>query len=287
MTEATTPAAPPVPVLCPVRGCGRPLGLGARAAVCPAGHSFDRARSGYWNLLQPQDRRARAPGDAAAVVEARRRSLGRGLGAALRDEVVSGLRARGLPPGAAVLDAGCGGGFFLQALTAQLGVAGVGVDISAAAVNAAARAWPEGLFIVANADRALPFGAGAFAAILSLTGPKNAAEFHRLLAPGGWLVVAVPGADDLAEVREVLHGAATRDDRGGRIARLFAAEFEPSASTTARLAARLDAAGVADLLAGAYRGARHRERARLAGVAELTVTVSYQILWLRPRPAVL
>ena len=286
-TAPPPPQAPPVRVLCPVRGCGQPLGFGTRTAACPAGHSFDRARSGYWNLLQPQDRRAREPGDAAAVVEARRRSLGRGLGATLRDEVVAGLRQRGLEPGANVLEAGCGSGFFLQALVARRGVVGVGVDISAAAVNAAARAWPQGLWIVANADRALPFAAGAFAAILSLTGPKNAAEFHRLLAPHGWLVVAVPGADDLAEVRALLHGAAHLDDRGARIASRFEAHFDLQATSAARQVAPLDAAGLADLLSGSYRGARHRERARLAGLTELTVTVSYQVLWLRPRAAVL
>lgn len=275
-----------MPVLCPVRGCGRPLRLGDRSAACAAGHSFDRARSGYWNLLQAQDRRAREPGDRAEVVAARRRSLARGLGDALRDELVAGLRRRGLGAGAAVLDAGCGSGFFLAALVDRLAVEGVGVDISTAAVTAAARAQPRALWIVANADRVLPFPPGGFAAIVSITGPKHSSELRRLLAPHGWLVVAVPAADDLAEVRALLHGAAHADDRGPRIAQRFAAEFELETTSVVRRTARLDVAAVADLLAGSYRGARHRERARLDGVTALDVTVSYQLLWLRPRPGV-
>ena len=42
---------------CSVRGCGRPLEKNDRALVCARGHSYDIARSGYVNLLQPQDRR--------------------------------------------------------------------------------------------------------------------------------------------------------------------------------------------------------------------------------------
>ncbi|MBI5482585.1 MAG: methyltransferase domain-containing protein [Deltaproteobacteria bacterium] len=272
-----------VAVICPVRGCGQPLALGARTAACPAGHSFDRARSGYWNLMQPQDRRARVPGDSREVVAARARSLARGLGDALREALVAGLLHRGVPRGAAALDAGCGPGVFLAALAARLGLAGVGVDISTAAVDAAARAHPQGLWIVANADRVLPFAPGTFDLVLSITGPKHAAEFRRLLAPSGWLVVVVPAADDLAELRARLLGAAHAADRGPRVADRFGAHFELQETSGARSRGRLGAGELADLLAGSYRGARHRERARLAEVAELTVTVSYQILWFRPR----
>jgi hypothetical protein len=45
-------------------------GAGARGRRWYArGHSFDIARSGYINLLQPQERRARRPGDATDAVE--------------------------------------------------------------------------------------------------------------------------------------------------------------------------------------------------------------------------
>lgn len=44
-----------VALLCPVRGCGAPLARSGRALACLRGHGFDLARSGYTNLLQPQD----------------------------------------------------------------------------------------------------------------------------------------------------------------------------------------------------------------------------------------
>jgi len=53
---------------CSVRGCGLPLTRRDRALVCSAGHAFDIARSGYINLLQPQDRRSLVAGDSKTAV---------------------------------------------------------------------------------------------------------------------------------------------------------------------------------------------------------------------------
>ena len=40
----------PLPLACTVRGCGQPLTREPRRFVCPGGHAFDIARSGYLNL---------------------------------------------------------------------------------------------------------------------------------------------------------------------------------------------------------------------------------------------
>ena len=58
-------------LLCTVRGCHLALVREGRL-LCPRGHSFDVARSGYINLLQPQDRRSKQPGDTPAAIEGRR-----------------------------------------------------------------------------------------------------------------------------------------------------------------------------------------------------------------------
>ncbi len=60
-------------LLCTVRGCGEPLRRSGGSWSCARGHSFDVAKRGYVNLLQPQDRRSLDAGDSAAVVAARRR----------------------------------------------------------------------------------------------------------------------------------------------------------------------------------------------------------------------
>src|SRR3954462_3561227 len=60
-------------LLCPVRDCHMAMERTERRVLCPRGHSFDVARSGYINLLQPQERRSSQPGDTVAAVAARRR----------------------------------------------------------------------------------------------------------------------------------------------------------------------------------------------------------------------
>ena len=60
-------------LLCPVRDCHMALVREERRLLCARGHSFDVARSGYINLLQPQERRSKQPGDTAAALLGRRR----------------------------------------------------------------------------------------------------------------------------------------------------------------------------------------------------------------------
>ena len=187
-----------VTLVCPVRGCHLPLALDGRRLVCERGHSFDVARSGYANLLQPQDKRSRQPGDTAAAVAGRRRLHESGATAPLLDAIAEML---GLAAGDMLLDAGCGEGFYPGSLAERSGCAACGVDISVAAIEAAARRYPACQWIVANADRFLPYAEGSFTAAQSITARMNAAEFRRVLRGDGRLLVALPGPDDLVELR--------------------------------------------------------------------------------------
>src|SRR5437016_10979354 len=92
-------------LLCPVRNCRMALVREKRRLICPRGHSFDVARSGYINLLQPQDRRSKQPGDTVAAVAARRRLHDRGVTGPLLQAIGEIMAAS---PGDIVLDSGCG-----------------------------------------------------------------------------------------------------------------------------------------------------------------------------------
>jgi 23S rRNA (guanine745-N1)-methyltransferase len=110
-----------------------------RQLGCRRGHSFDVARNGYLNLLQPQDRRSKQPDDKKAAIAVRRRLHDGGLTEPLlrgTAEIVVGL------PSDIVLDAGCGDGFYLGTLARQIGFDAHGVDISIPAIDAAARRYP-------------------------------------------------------------------------------------------------------------------------------------------------
>src|ERR1039457_2517884 len=185
-------------LLCPVRDCHIAHEREARRLHWLRGDSFDVARSGYINLLQPQDRRSRQPGDTAAAIAGRRRLHDRGVTGPLLQALADTIAAS---PGDVVLDAGCGEGFYLGALASQTGFDAHGVDISIPAVDAAARRYPGCQWIVANADRFLPYADRSFSMVLSITARMNAGEFRRVLRDDGRLLVALPAPEDLAELR--------------------------------------------------------------------------------------
>src|SRR5713101_3254503 len=203
-------------LLCTVRDCHMALACEARRLFCPRGHSFDVARSGYINLLQPQERRSKHPGDTAAAVAARRRLHDRGVTEPLLHAIAEMIVAR---PRDIVLDAGCGDGFYLGTLARQAGFDAHGVDISTPAVDAAARRYPGCEWIVANADRFMPYADRSFSMVPSITARMNAGEFRRVLRDDGSLLVALPAPDDLIELR----GAGR--DRVARTIETFASDF--------------------------------------------------------------
>ncbi|MDO8795430.1 MAG: methyltransferase domain-containing protein, partial [Vicinamibacterales bacterium] len=136
--------------------------------VCANGHSYDVARSGYVNLLQPQDRRSLDAGDSKDVVVARSRLLDAGVGCEVIDAFVERVATRPLTADAGVVDLGCGAGHTLAAVAGRMAVDGVGIDISAAAVERAARTHPHIGWVVANADRRLPLMDGSASVVLSM-----------------------------------------------------------------------------------------------------------------------
>jgi 23S rRNA (guanine745-N1)-methyltransferase len=234
-----------------------------RRLVCPRGHSFDVARSGYINLLQPQERRSKQPGDTAEAVAARRRLHDRGVTGPLLRGIAEMMAAS---PTDIVLDAGCGDGFYLGTLARETGFAAHGVDISIPAVDAAARRYPGCEWIVANADRFVPYADRSFSIVMSITARMNAGEFRRVLRDRGRLLVALPAPEDLIELR------GTGRDRVDRTVETFAQGFTLGDRRRVTTTADLDAAAVEDILLSIYRPMR-------SGPAEaMRVTFSLDLL---------
>jgi 23S rRNA (guanine745-N1)-methyltransferase len=245
-------------LLCTVRTCHLPLTREERRVICPRGHAFDIARSGYINLLQPQERRSRNPGDSEEAVAARRQFLDRGHGepllAAMRamipprhpERSEGPLPRRSFAVSAAqddgvILDAGCGEGYYLGTLGR-----GCGVDISTAAIDLAARRYPQCEWIVANADRFIPYADASFDLVMSITGRMHPAEFRRVLRDDGFLLVAVSAPDDLIELR------GRGRDRVERTIATFT-DFELIKRERATTVAELNAQDAKDILRATYR----------------------------------
>jgi 23S rRNA (guanine745-N1)-methyltransferase len=236
-------------LLCPVRGCRLPLIREGQRVACERKHSFDVARSGYINLLQPQDRRSRNPGDSAEAVAARRRLHDLGATRPLLDAIAALLGPVGED---VVLDAGCGDGFYVGSLVERCGCEGHGIDISVPAIQAAARRYPGCEWIVGNADRFVPYSDGSFSAVVSITARQNPGEFRRVLRENGRMLVAVPAPDDLIELR------GSGRDRTARTIADFGSDFELAARSRATTTASLDAPAVRDVLLAIYRPLRPR-----------------------------
>lgn len=275
--------SPDLPLACTVRDCGLPLTRKAASFSCSRGHSYDIARSGYVNLLQPQDRRSRAPGDSKAVIAARGRLLQSGVAGGVLEKIVARAAALDLGETPLVVDLGAGTGDALGGLAACRRIAGIGIDLAAAAADHAARRFPQLTWVVANADRRLPLVDRSIDLVMSLYGRRNAAEAARVLKPSGYLLAAVPAADDLVELRSAVQGEARPRDR---VAALVA-EHEPHFVLADRFEVRervhLERPALLDLLRATYRGERTSDAAKIARLESLEVTMASECVVMTPR----
>jgi len=269
---------------CPV--CRLDLTAASGALSCHNRHSFDLAREGYVNLLLGSYRRPAAGGDSSEQLRHRALFLEAVYFDAIATTIVSRLPPAGsMRSGWRVLDAGFGTGHHLAGIAAALKapMIGLGLDIARGAARRAARRWPELAFAVADLWAEWPVRDKAADLVISIFAPKNFAEAARVLRPGGWLAVAYPGADHLAELNRRFglmqqHPHKMRDymEAAGRlvgpciVARLFRRSV-------------LDGAAIRDaVLMGP--NARHIAPAALNGEAgQLSVTFDVSILLARKR----
>jgi 23S rRNA (guanine745-N1)-methyltransferase len=264
-------------VRCPV--CAGSVRVGDDQVVCDRGHSFNIARQGYVSLVS--GRGGPGTGDSAAMVLAREAFLGGGHYQPVAD-ALSALAARSDRGGPGlVLDLAGGTGYYLaRVLDALDGRLGACVDLSAPALRRAARAHPRAVALGADAWQSLPFADGAAALVLSVFGPRNAAEIRRVLTPGGTLLVATPGADHLAELREALGLIGIDERKTERLAEAYGG-YADSSMTPVRYELRLGHAELTDLVAMGP-SARHIAADELAGrvaalPAAVTVTVDVAV----------
>jgi 23S rRNA (guanine745-N1)-methyltransferase len=269
------------PLACTVRDCGLLLEPEKRRYACARRHSYDVARAGYLNLLQPQDRKSSTPGDNQRAVEARARLLAANIGRGVLDRIVQHLAAAALPNEAVAVDLGSGSGELLAELSERRSIVGIGVDISTAAAEYAARRFPAILWVVANADRRLPVLDCCADAIVSLHGRRNPADCARALTSDGLLIVAVPAADDLIELRATVLGASIARERAAGIVAEHEPLFQLVEALTVRESHRLRADSLRDLLQGTYRAVRTKEALRAETLQDMQVTLASELLVFR------
>lgn len=193
---------------CP--NCAAPLIRGDGAYRCENNHSFDIAAAGYTHLLPANQKNSKNPGDDKAMVAARTAFLDAGYYAPLRDALCKVVQeACSGKENCAVLDCGCGEGYYTAGIAAALASAGVnariaGIDISKFALKKAAKRLKSGEFAVASAYH-LPLCDESCDVLLNVFSPLALDEFARVLKPGGVFVYVVPSALHLWEMKQILY----------------------------------------------------------------------------------
>jgi 23S rRNA (guanine745-N1)-methyltransferase len=266
-------SAPTASLLCPVCRNGlTPGDGGGRTLLCPAGHSFDAARQGYFNFLVGKGTVFEA--DAADMVAARFDFLSAGHYTDLADAVAE-LSAPALSaPGATVLDAGTGTGHYLRALLDRIPAAAIGLDISKFALRRAARMNPEAVNLVTDVWQPLPVADDAVDVVTVVFAPRNSAEFARVLRPAGRLVVVTPRSGHLAEVAGRTGMLGIEPAKEERLAASLGAHFSVHSARELDLELSLTPDDVGNLALMGPAG-HHLDRAALAslvaGLPPLTV----------------
>lgn len=275
------PAAldPILPLLrCP--SCGADLAPGDGVLRCPRRHSFDVARHGYVGLLTG----ARATsGDDGPMARARREFLAAGRYAPIRAAVAE-LAAEADPAGrsghpTAVVDVGCGTGYYLAGvLDALPDAVGLGLDTSAHALRVAAKAHTRAAAATWDVFRPFPIESEQVDVVLDVFAPRNPAEFHRVLRPGGRLVVVRPFGGHLAELRRHVTQMVTVDpDKEQRLHQALDPYFETVRTERVEYTTPLSRQEAVDLVLMTP-SARHVTESELSDDGELPEAVTVSVL---------
>ncbi|OFM29129.1 methyltransferase domain-containing protein [Corynebacterium sp. HMSC072A02] len=198
--------------------------------VSETGHSYDVAKQGYVTLAAGAG--LKHQGDDAAMVTARETYLAMGhfapfveaVTGAVQDSLESQDAAQqaGLNEDTApsLLEVGAGTGYYLaHTLDSIEGARGVGLDISTHAAKHLAKSHERVGAVVADVWERLPLKDDSIHAISVVFAPRNPAEFQRVLAPGGEVIVLTPQSGHLDELREPLGILGVEE---GKVDRLYA-----------------------------------------------------------------
>ncbi|WP_411359443.1 putative RNA methyltransferase [Pseudidiomarina salilacus] len=183
-----------------------PLTLEGNAWRCSQGHSFDVAKQGYVNLLPVQNKRSKDPGDSKAMVQARAEFLAQGFYAPIADALATLVLNDDTQ---ALLDAGCGEGYYLRhlldrAADGERSLHVAALDISKWAVLAAAKQDSRVQWLVASNSH-IPLPSASIDTLLCVFGFPVESEFARVLKPDGRLLMVDPGSEHLAELKHVIY----------------------------------------------------------------------------------
>jgi 23S rRNA (guanine745-N1)-methyltransferase len=192
--------------VCPV--CRNILDDKGKSFICIKNHVFDKAKSGYVNLLQSNHMHTKSPGDNKFMVNARRDFLNKGYYSHLMEKLCEKVLQYS-NNGCTIIDAGCGEGYYTSNVCEYLEGHEVyadifGIDISKNAVDCASKRNKRIKFAVASIFR-LPFADNSADTLITLFAPYCNEEFHRVIRKGGIMIMAVPAENHLWSLKRAVY----------------------------------------------------------------------------------
>lgn len=264
---------------CP--NCFLPLEVGAGLTLtCTSGHSFDVNKRGYATMM-PGPRKF--IGDSATMLDARDRFQAAGWYSPLERAIVCAIASEHPDR---ILDVGCGTGYYLRGAVANLSgtVRALGMDLSPAAVARTVRSADRIDGLVADVWSPLPIRDRAANVILNVFAPRNAAEFHRVLRPGGLVLVVVPQQTHLQELRADGLALDIQQDKAAHLTNSLGAHFALESHESLSEVLSLSPGDVAALI-GMGPSAHHTDAAGRVGESRgaRPVTAAFDLFSFRRR----
>ena len=188
--------------VCPI--CRMPLS-GDKTLKCENNHSFDKAKSGYVNLLSGKGGNH---GDPKDMIISRRDFLNKGYYEPFADALCSTVYEY-TPECSVILDAGCGECYYTKRISGLFEsnnkkASFVGIDVSKDAVNYGAKRFP-GCELACASVYAMPAADESVDTLISVFAPAAIEEFARVLKPGGHLIMAIGSRNHLWSLKKAVY----------------------------------------------------------------------------------
>ncbi len=247
---------------------------------CTAGHTYDRAREGYYNFLLGA---GGAHGDNRNMLTARRAFLETGSYAPLAQAVSEEVAAH-LPEGGVLLDAGAGEGYYTAGIAGALRAEGrdiriYAVDVSRDAVRMTAKRDRTLQTAVASVYH-LPVRPAGVDVVLNMFAPFAREEYLRVLCPGGVLVMAIPEREHLFGLKAAIYDTPYKNEVAPAPVDGFTLLAERELRYSLTLPTPQAVAALFAMTPYAYRTSSEG-RARVAALRELTTEVHFRIFTYR------
>ena len=249
------------------------------SAVCALGHSYDKSKYGYYNLLLGAS--GGTHGDNREMIAARSAFLSGGhyypLAEAVRDTALFLTEGKGVPT---VLDCGAGEGYYTDVIERALyerdGASAVyAFDISKDAARAVRRRNPRVRTAVFG-SYSMPVPSGSVTLAVNMFSPNAKEEIHRVLKTGGVYIMVIPEREHLFELKAELYETPYKNE----VEDTAMEGFELLREQRVSYKMELDGGEIGSLFAMtpyAYRTSREG-RDKLCELSHLSVTADFLIL---------